>query len=221
VATGQTGHAGQAATCLTTVKPFVEQTDKEYIVTRTIVIKNALVAVVATALVCGTATFAQAPVGQPPAATAKPPAPEKPLVPLKVLVTLSRFDGEKKTGSLPFTLWVNANDHQGTTFNIGMSVPVQQQSGNTPATFTYRNVGTNLRCSAVTVDDGRFRVDLNIDDSSVAANKDGAGGLPTFQSITTQNSLLLRDGQTAQFLAATDKVTGEVTKVEVTISVLK
>jgi hypothetical protein len=39
---------------------------------------------------------------------AQKPAP-KPLIPLKVTVVVSRFQGEKRTGSLPFILTVNAN----------------------------------------------------------------------------------------------------------------
>jgi len=70
------------------------------------------------------------------------------------------------------------------------------------------------------MDDGRFKVTLDLEDSSVASSKDN-GATPTFQSIQAHNMLLLRDGQNAQFIAATDKVSGEVTKVDVTLAVLK
>jgi hypothetical protein len=175
-------------------------------------IKYALSAALATALVSATAVLAQSSGSSaapqiPPAAKAA----DKPAIPLRVQVTLSRFTGETKTSSLPFTLWVNANDQQKTTLNVGMQVPVGTG---------YRGIGTNLQCGATGMDDGRFRVELSIEDSSVAPSKE-SGGSASFQSLTTHNFLLLRDGQNAQFVAATDKVTGEVTKVDVTVTVLK
>jgi hypothetical protein len=155
-----------------------------------------------------------------PQATAPAAKVEKPIIPLKVQVTLSRYDGEKKTSSLPFTLWVNANDSSTTSLNVGLQVPVPSEVVIPQQNVQYRNVGTNMTCSATSFDDGRFKVSLTISDSSISPSKD-KNGLASFQSLQTQNYLMLRDGQTAQFLAATDKVTGEVTKVEVTISVLK
>ena len=184
--------------------------------TKTIVIKRVLGVALATILIFGSVGLAQAP-QTPPPATAKPPVVEKPLVPLKVQVTIARYEGEKKASSLPFTLWVNANDGQGTRLNVGIEVPIRNGPG-----VSYRSVGTNINCSATTLDDGRFKVDINLEDSSVALSKDKDTAVtPTFQSIQARNMLLLRDGQNAQFIAATDKVSGEVTKVDVTLTVLK
>jgi hypothetical protein len=42
-----------------------------------------------------------------------------------------------------------------------------------------------------------------------------------FRTFSFSNTLALRDGQTVQFATATDKITGEVLKVEVTITVMK
>jgi hypothetical protein len=69
--------------------------------------------------------------------------------------------------------------------------------------YAYQNVGTTLVCSSSTQEDGRFRVQLTINDTSIAPGnqKDAAGG-PTFLSLSSINYLLLRDGQTAQFIAA-------------------
>jgi hypothetical protein len=162
------------------------------------------------------------PIPGPQAAQAKT---EKPIIPLRVQVTLSRFEGEKRTSSLPFTLWVNANGDT-TSLNVGSRVPTPTTTINpgvgTVDSYTYNNVGTSLTSSAMSLDDGRFNVAVSISDSSLMPVKSASGvNLPTFQSFTSQNKLLLRDGQTAQFIAATDKVTGEVTRVEVTIAVIK
>ena len=198
--------------------------------TRTIGFKRAVGAGLAVALVCGTVVFGrvtaqQAPVPIPSGQQAQTQTKtDKPIIPLRVQVTLSRSEGEKKTSNLPFTLWVNANGET-TTLNVGARVPTPTSTV-TPVqaveSFSYNPVGTNLSSSATSLDDGRFNVGLSISDSSLVPTKGAGGGnLPTFQSFSSQNRLLLRDGQTAQFIVATDKVTGEVTRVEVTISVIK
>jgi len=148
---------------------------------------------------------------------------EKPLTPLKVVVTISRWDGTKQTSNLPFTMWVNSNDGPPTTLN--MSQRFAYAAGKTDkgeASYGYQNVGTTLTCTSSTQEDGRFRVQLTINDTSIApGNQKDAAGAPNFLSFSSTNYLLLRDGQSAQYTAATDKVSGEVTKVDVTISVLK
>src|SRR5688500_17907390 len=74
-----------------------------------------------------------------PAAAQEPqPAPEgnaidkelakKPLVPLDIQIVVSRYQGEKKVSSLPFSLAVNANDPAVSQLRMGANVPV-------PATF--------------------------------------------------------------------------------------
>jgi predicted small secreted protein len=44
---------------------------------------------------------------------------------------------------------------------------------------------------------------------------------PAFRSFKGVNTVLLKDGQTRQYTVATDRVTGEVLKVDVTLKVLK
>ena len=192
--------------------------------TKTIGFRTSASAALAMAVVYGTFVIAQAPV-PPSSVSADPPQAkaEKPLIPLRVQVTLSRSEGEKKTSSLPFTLWVSANGDQ-TSLNVGSRVPTPTTvvwGGAIAESYSYQNVGTSLTSSATSLDDGRFNVSLTINDSSLMPAKAAGSNLPTFQSFTAQNKLLLRDGQTAQFIAATDKVTGEVTRVEVTIAVIK
>src|SRR5688572_13366562 len=52
------------------------------------------------------------------------PAPAKaPPQVLKVDVLMSRFQGDKKTSSLPFTLWVNA-DGNPVSLRMGVDVPI-------------------------------------------------------------------------------------------------
>ena len=82
--------------------------------------------------------------------------------------------------------------------------------------------GTNIDCGTGALDDGRFRLELSIEDSYVAEQSRVTDGeLPSFRSFRATNSLVLKDGQTAQFTTAVDKVTGFVTKVDVLLTVVK
>lgn len=156
------------------------------------------------------------------------PRPPKPVIPLKVTVVISRMQGEKKTASLPFTLSVNTND-QRTSLRMGADVPLPMTSATatTPVSYSYKSIGTNIDCGADTLEDGRYRLLLTISDSQVFsdATKDAATttvrGVPSYQSFTTTTPIILRDGQSTQFTTATDKLTGEVVRVDVTLSVVK
>jgi hypothetical protein len=94
--------------------------------------------------------------------------------------------------------------------------------------FQYRDVGTSIDASARNMDAGRFAVDVIIEDTSIFKDdeRNGAGTAqaddqPVLGRYRTQNNLVMKDGQSAELTVASDKVTGEVVKAEVTISVLK
>jgi hypothetical protein len=150
-----------------------------------------------------------------------------PPVPLKVTVTVSRFEGEKKTASLPFVLWVNTGERS--SVQMGSEVPVPQttfssakEGVSVPTTsYQYRSLGTNITCSAAALGDGLYRLVLDVNDSQVfRQSTQGAPG-PVFQSFKSTNSPILRDGGTVQFAVATDKTSGEVIKLDVALSVVK
>jgi hypothetical protein len=167
-----------------------------------------------------------------PAPPAPKPAPAS-VTPLKVSVVVSRFQGEKKLSSLPYTLSVNAGSRA--TLRMGAKVPVMMMmTANMPKDLPqggpvqYQDVGTSIDCNVSAVqDDGRFRVEITIDDSSVygegpnATDNKPPPGNPSFRSFRASDSMVLRDGQTAQFTTATDKVSGEIVKVDVTLTVVK
>lgn len=145
--------------------------------------------------------------------------------PLKLQVVIARYQGEKKISSLPYALSVNANGHASLRMGARISVAMAPIKDG-PQTSTYQDVGTNIDCDASVLDDGRFRIQIAVDDSSVypddAAKSGGAStGNPSFRTFRASDSMVLRDGQTAQFTTATDKVTGETVKVDVTLTVLK
>lgn len=155
-------------------------------------------------------------------------------VPLRVQLVVSRYQGEKKVSSTPYTISVVANDNDKTSLRMGVDVPVPQPTvtsagGPVSMSYTYRSVGTNIDCSARTVEEGLFKLDLAVSDSSVFVPEKGGAvstspavtGAPAFRSFTSTFNVLLKDGQTAQHTAATDAVSGEVLRVDVTLNVLK
>ena len=196
--------------------------------------------VVAGLLVLGVAARAAAqvtPVPLPDAVpgTRAPGQPAKALVPLEVEVVIARYDGAKRLSSLPYTLAINANGPE-VQLNMGTDVAVPSTTFVQPAnpdnkvnplvSYNYRSVGTRIQAQVTTTEDGRFNVRLDIDDSSVYTNPTPSGGgtqlLPAFRSFSSRNaSLPLRDGQTREYTAATDRVSGEVVKVSVTLRVVK
>jgi hypothetical protein len=185
-----------------------------------------LTRIVATSLVVP-ALFVAAPVVR----AQQSPPPPKPVVPAKVEVVISRYAGEKKTSSLPYALMVNVNSARQTGLRMGVDVPIGQttttREGVTTSAPTFKNVGTNIDCSASSRDDGRYEVYVNVLDSSIYVADGETARMPrlaepaAFRTFSTSNFLTMRDGQTVQFTAATDKISGEVTKIDVTFTLIK
>jgi hypothetical protein len=157
-------------------------------------------------------------------------------VSLKVTVVISRFSGEKKVGSIPFVLMVipspdRERDGGSTSVQMGAEVPVPQTTlggeGKQPImSYTYRSVGTNITAAARTLESGLFSLTLMVNDSQVLSDAaepatNPLRGLSRFQNFTSNTRLLLRDGQTIQYTAATDKTSGEVARLDVTMNVIK
>jgi len=161
------------------------------------------------------------------------------LVPLSVELVVSRYQGEKKISSLPYSLAVNANDNAPggvCQLRMGASVPIPSivappgtppgPTGPMPGPVAYRDIGTNIDCSARTVDEGVYQLRLTVEDTSVYTNVQDnttptVGQMPVFRTFRSTNTLVLRDGQTRDFAAAADRVNGEVVRIGVTLRVAK
>ena len=159
-------------------------------------------------------------------------AQEKPvLVPLKLQLVVSRTVGEKKVSSLPYTLWVTANRPGDTNLRMGVEVPVPSvmitKEGTSTPSYNYRHVGTSIDCSATSSADGYFNLSMTLNDSSIqfdsreSTPRGGVPGVPSFRNFLAKFGILLKDGQTAQYTSATDPVSGETLRVDVTLNVLK
>ncbi len=162
------------------------------------------------------------------AAEEKTERPSKTPTPLRIQVTLARYQGEKKVSSAPYTLSLGADDRPG-RIRMGTQVPIQVKD--TPGQVVYKDVGNNIDCSALAFGNERFKLTCTFEQSSVySADADrksaGAadvslGNVPLFRMFRADATLFLRDGQSGQYTAATDPVSGETLKVDVTLNVLK
>jgi hypothetical protein len=170
------------------------------------------------------------------AATTAQDKPAPKVTPLRVQVVISRFQGEKKIASAPYSLAVAANpaSREVARLRIGTEVPISippagpSADGKTPPAggIQYRPVGTNIDCTVRTVEEASFEIQLTIEQSSVLSDDQQQKlhtpqNAPAFRSFRFTNSAVLRDGQTTQFTNAADSVTGEVVRIDVTLTVVK
>lgn len=153
---------------------------------------------------------------------------------LKVQLVLSRYQGDRKISSFPYTLMVHADERNRNTgranLRLGSQVPIttmsrQSSEANAPLvpTTQYRDVGTSIDCTITALDGGRYKVDVTVEDSSIdnGPASGATGANPAFRTFKASDSMLLRDGQSAQSSTATDKVSGDVWRVDVTLTVVK
>jgi hypothetical protein len=155
------------------------------------------------------------PAGQPTAAPAKGMAPTA-----RVQIVVSRHSGEKKVASHPYVLVTVANGVRKvlrTGAEVPIAGPMPADKGGTP----YKSIGTEIQCELTLYDDGRFLVSVFINSSSLYPDDQKQGGRPAFRNYTLNGMAYLKDGQTAEIATATDSLTGEVIKAEVTVSVVK
>ena len=205
-----------------------------------------IVTLLALGLVAGRTSAQETPepdAAKPAKATAKaertPPRPDPRYAAtstLRVQLVISRYQNDKKQASLPYTFLVGARPSTNpggsrVRIRMGVDTPVpvvkldEADAKKTKVSdFQYRNVGTNIDCGATDFADGSYQLSLSVENSSAltgVGTKDELGGAPLFRRFETYIDPILRDGQTIQTVAATDPVTGEVVKIDVTLNVVK
>jgi hypothetical protein len=142
---------------------------------------------------------------QPDSAVPQPPAAAK------VDVVVSRTNGGKTLSNLPYSL--NVAQGRPTSLRLGSQVPIPAAGK-----YDYHNVGTSIDCGDfIVLADGRYRLSLTIDDSSLVNENTP----PVIRSYRISNSLILRNGETSTFNVATDKVSGDTIRAQVTVTALK
>ena len=162
-------------------------------------------------------------------AAAQEPAKPKPdpltpsVTPLRVQVVLSEYDGDKKVSSLPYTFTVNADERRarpGSLIRSGSRIPIATVKEQGKEQLTYMDIGTNLDCSATLQEDGRYKLQMTMDRSSISPETP-AGGNPVIRQFRVDLNPVLKDGQTVESVASADPLSGHVYRVSVTLNVIK
>ena len=179
-----------------------------------------LVAIMLTLVVRGAAGQAP-PQPAPPAPqpAAARPEPVRAAAPVRLQIVLSRFNGDKRVATQPYGLATVANGRP-KILRIGAEVPIAGVAAGTKESPSYKSVGTNIVAEVSANEDGRFLVNLSAESSSPYDDQKQAGR-PAFRNHRLEGTAYLRDGQTAEIATATDNLTGEVIKMEVTLNAVK
>lgn len=168
-----------------------------------------------------------------------PPRSRRPPALLRVALVIARHQGERKVASVPYTMLLTS-DGRKARLRMGVEVPITvatfskpEDPKSTPMTsFQYRNVGTNIDAWAEERADGLWQLSLGVESSSIytASESRTAVGMsetsvapdrPLFRTFNVSLNPTLTDGQTVQTVASTDPVTGEVVRIDVTLTVVK
>ena len=196
-------------------------------------------AVAAAAALAAPGRAQDAPKPEPAPTREAPPAPRADRLPtstVQVQIVISRYQGERKVASLPYSFLVPSVPAAGggpnspqnrARMRMGVDTPVPKSTAGGATEVQYRNVGTNIDCWVGDLGDGRHQVSLTVENSSALAGPEAgsgpaaASGLPLFRRFETSLAPTLRPGQSVQAIASTDPVTGEVVKIDVTLSAVK
>lgn len=154
--------------------------------------------------------------------TAKPKPDDRTpaVIPLRVQVVFTEYDGEKKVTNLPYTFTVNADERRarpGSLIRTGARIPVATGKDQ----YTYLDVGTNVDCSATLQDDGRYKLQMALERSSVSPDAQATGSNPVLRTFRVDLNPVLKDGQSMESIVSTDPMNGHVYHVGVTLNVIK
>jgi hypothetical protein len=168
------------------------------------------------------------------AAQGRPPGqePPPPPAPLQVQIVISHYLNDKRLSTLPFWLSMNTSASVANVrFNgdVPMPNPTFTPAGdgkpaNVLTSYTFKSVGTNIDVQNAPSLEGRIGLRITVSETSVRPSDAGDAAktpVPMTQNYQSLNTVQLKDGEATQFTAATDRVTGEVVRVEVTAKVLK
>ena len=178
-----------------------------------------------------------------PVAAQDPPVPVSPLAgnrttaapsseqPLQVQIVIARYLNDKRVSSLPFSLSMStargskANVRMGGNVPVPTTVftPVADNSKPAPLTsYSFQNVGTNIDVVGVESAAGRIGLNVTISETTLKPADPGSQfNVPSTNNYQSSNTVFVKDGETAQFTAATDRISGEVVRIEVTAKVVK
>jgi hypothetical protein len=156
----------------------------------------------------------------PPAASAQPQGAT-----IKLQIVLSRYDGDKKLSSFPYTLSLVSGVNG--SLRAGSEVPVPTTSVTTEkgatTAYTLQQVGSQIDASVNPTTDGKYKLALTVTERSVVPPTPGSAltmpNVPTFRNMVSASQAILGNGETIQFTASSDRATSETFKIDVTLSV--
>jgi len=134
---------------------------------------------------------------------------------LRVQFQETRLRGESTTATRATTLALHA-DAEGASVSVGSQVPISV-AGKEATTTLMKSVGVEGRAKVETLADGRYRLDAHFEESSVLAPL-VSGDNPILLVVRGESRLVLREGETVPFASAVDPVTGEVVRVDLTVT---
>lgn len=170
------------------------------------------------------------------------PKPEKksPSSTLKVQVTFTEYEGEKKLTNLPYIFFVQAGDggphSPWTKVRMGNRVPLATGLEGGKISYQYYDVGTNIDARGILDDDDRLDLSLNLERSWVEGEVQFSGEKtltnssgtnpeqvrePVIRQFKTELTMPMKDGQTIQTTQAADPVSGRILTITVTMNVVK
>lgn len=137
---------------------------------------------------------------------------------LEVELVLSRYQGDERVANLPYTLRLSEGTDRSTRLRVGVEVPVRTGEG----AVQYRNVGTQIDCTAVASPEagGAVELRLSIEHSAVVPAADADApfqGAPMFSTFQLRSVVELHRGESAELVGSTDPVTGEVMRIRLTL----
>jgi hypothetical protein len=162
------------------------------------------------------------------------PKAEVRTTPIKVQIVFTEFEGDKKTKSLPYVMYMNSPDSNElktgwVRFRIGNRIPVYVGKDQ----MQYMDIGTNVDARSAYMADGHVLLQLTLERSwvegevsvpvtkSEPSSADTAGGHfqePIIRGFKSELDMKLREGQPVESAMATDPISGKVIKVEVSFS---
>lgn len=172
----------------------------------------------------GTFASAQAPASQ---------SEKAPPTTIKLLVVLSRYEGEKKISSFPYNLSLVPGRSGSIRTGAELAVPttVTSLSANDKAgadktatmSYTMQQVGTQVNATVTPTSDGKYGLALTVTDRYIGTGAQTPQGrvpnVPTFKNMTSASEAILSNGETIQFTSSSDQSSNETFKIDVTLTV--
>jgi hypothetical protein len=133
----------------------------------------------------------------------------------------ARVRDESITATRATTLTLHA-DAEGASVSVGSQIPISV-AGKEATTTLFKSVGADARAKVETLPDGRYRLEAHFEESSLLETGGGAtaptsGNNPVLLIVRGDSTLVLREGEVVPFASAVDPVTGEVVRVDLSVT---